>query len=90
MLMSAERSMMLNEGEFVVMPRGVEHRPVAECEVEVMLFEPAGTLNTGNVRDEKTVLAPGVYCGLTSTSVGTIADAARLEAYATRRERTRV
>ena len=40
-------------GEFVVVPRGVEHRPVAEKEVEVMLFEPAGVLNTGNILDEK-------------------------------------
>jgi mannose-6-phosphate isomerase-like protein (cupin superfamily) len=44
-----ERAIEVGEGEFVVMPRGVEHRPVAEQEVEVMLFEPAGTLNTGNV-----------------------------------------
>jgi len=44
-----ELAMELGEGEFVVVPRGVEHRPYAEHEVEVMLFEPAGTLNTGNV-----------------------------------------
>jgi len=47
----AERSLDLSEGEFVIVPRGTEHRPVAEREVHVMLFEPAGTLNTGNVRD---------------------------------------
>ncbi len=41
-------------GEFLVVPRGVEHRPVADEEVEVVLFEPASTLNTGNVRDERT------------------------------------
>jgi mannose-6-phosphate isomerase-like protein (cupin superfamily) len=46
----------LNEGEFFIVPRGVEHRPVAEKEVWVMLFEPATTLNTGNVIDEKTKL----------------------------------
>lgn len=40
--------------EFIIIPRGVEHRPVAEEEVEVMLFEPAGTLNTGNVREDRT------------------------------------
>ncbi len=40
----------IEEGEFVVVPRGVEHRPVAEEEAHVMLFEPASTLNTGNVR----------------------------------------
>ena len=48
----------LNEGEFLIVPRGVEHRPVADCEVHVMLFEPAGTLNTGNVHSERTVAAP--------------------------------
>lgn len=42
----------LNEGEFVIVPRGVEHRPVAEREVEVLLFEPKDVLNTGNVIDE--------------------------------------
>ncbi|HUP22197.1 MAG TPA: cupin domain-containing protein, partial [Thermoanaerobaculia bacterium] len=42
----------------LVVPRGVEHRPVAEEEVHVLLFEPASTLNTGNVRDERTVVAP--------------------------------
>jgi mannose-6-phosphate isomerase-like protein (cupin superfamily) len=54
----AERSMDINQGEFVIMPRGVEHRPCADEEVHVMLFEPAGTLNTGNVRGERTVDAP--------------------------------
>lgn len=44
----------LNEGEFLIVPRGVEHRPVAKEEVHLMLFEPAGTLNTGDVVDEKT------------------------------------
>jgi mannose-6-phosphate isomerase-like protein (cupin superfamily) len=45
----------IEEGEFIVVPRGVEHRPVAEEEAHVLLFEPASTLNTGNVRDERTV-----------------------------------
>ena len=45
----------IEEGEFIVVPRGVEHRPVAEEEASVMLFEPASTLNTGNVRDGMTV-----------------------------------
>src|SRR5208283_2863812 len=45
----AERSMDICEGEFVIMPRGVEHRPCADEEVQVMLFEPTSTLNTGNV-----------------------------------------
>jgi len=44
----------LNEGEMLIIPRGVEHKPVADEEVWVMLFEPASTLNTGNVMDEKT------------------------------------
>lgn len=42
----------LNEGEMIIVPRGVEHKPVAEKEVWVMLFEPASTLNTGNVVDD--------------------------------------
>ncbi|MCU0513152.1 MAG: cupin domain-containing protein [Anaerolineae bacterium] len=48
----------LTAGEFIIIPRGVEHCPVAAEEVQVLLFEPAGTLNTGNVRDAKTVAAP--------------------------------
>lgn len=50
-----ERCIDLNEGEFLIVPRGVEHRPWAEREVHILLFEPAGTLNTGNVRGERTV-----------------------------------
>jgi hypothetical protein len=42
-------------GEFVIVPRGVEHMPVAEAEVHVLLFEPRSTLNTGNVVNERTV-----------------------------------
>lgn len=49
----------VNEGEFIVIPKGVEHNPCAAEECHVMLFEPAGTLNTGNVRGEKTVDDPG-------------------------------
>ncbi|MBI2955682.1 MAG: cupin domain-containing protein [Acidobacteria bacterium] len=45
----------LGKGEFVVIPRGVEHLPVAEEEVHVVLIEPASTLNTGNVRNERTL-----------------------------------
>lgn len=55
-LRSSELS--LEPGEFVVIPRGVEHRPIADEEVHVLLFEPAGTLNTGNVRDDRTVADP--------------------------------
>ena len=45
----------VNPGEFIIIPHGVEHRPVAEQETEVVLFEPNSTLNTGNVRNERTV-----------------------------------
>jgi mannose-6-phosphate isomerase-like protein (cupin superfamily) len=53
-----DRDVTLEPGEFFVVERGVEHRPVAEEEVHVLLFEPAGTVNTGNVQDERTVRAP--------------------------------
>jgi mannose-6-phosphate isomerase-like protein (cupin superfamily) len=49
-----DRDVWLEEGEFLVVPRGVEHRPVAEGEVQVLLFEPASTVNTGNVEEERT------------------------------------
>jgi len=45
----------LGPGQMTVVPKGVEHRPVADGEVHVLLFEPAGTLNTGDVRNERTV-----------------------------------
>src|SRR5262249_48814750 len=48
----------LSEGEFVIVPRGVEHMPVAEEEVSILLFEPKSTLNTGNVLNERTVAEP--------------------------------
>jgi len=51
----AARSMDIREGEFVIMPRGVEHRPCADEEVDVLLLEPTSTLNTGNVENERTV-----------------------------------
>lgn len=44
----------ISEGEFIIVPRGVEHKPVASSEVWVLLFEPATTINTGNITDEKT------------------------------------
>lgn len=50
-----DRSIDLEEGEFLIVPRGVEHRPVADEEVQVLLFEPASTLNTGTVETERTV-----------------------------------
>jgi len=53
-----DRSVEIGPGDFIIVPRGVEHRPVAEEEVEVVLFEPADTRNTGNVVHE-TFTAPG-------------------------------
>lgn len=50
-----DRDVTINTGEFLIVPRGVAHRPIAATEVHVMLFEPASTLNTGNVRDALTV-----------------------------------
>ncbi|HYE52546.1 MAG TPA: cupin domain-containing protein [Azospirillaceae bacterium] len=49
-----DRDVVLDPGEFLVVPRGVEHLPVAEEECEVILLEPATTLNTGNLRNERT------------------------------------
>jgi mannose-6-phosphate isomerase-like protein (cupin superfamily) len=49
-----EKIITLNAGEFLIIPKGVEHKPVAAEEVEIMLFEPTGTLNTGNVENELT------------------------------------
>jgi mannose-6-phosphate isomerase-like protein (cupin superfamily) len=49
-----DKTVVLNEGEFFIVPKGVEHRPVAPEEVWVMLFEPATTLNTGNIISEMT------------------------------------
>jgi len=53
-----DRTIELAPGEFLVVPRGVEHRPVADGEAEVLLFEPASTRNTGNVRSQRTVEKP--------------------------------
>ena len=50
-----DREVWVEEGEFVIVPRGVEHLPVAADETHVMLLEPKSTLNTGNVRNERTV-----------------------------------
>jgi mannose-6-phosphate isomerase-like protein (cupin superfamily) len=50
-----EREVALEPGEMIVVPHGVEHRPCADGEVHVLLFEPASTLNTGDVVDERTV-----------------------------------
>lgn len=53
-----DRVAWIGPGEFIIVPRGVEHRPCADEEVHVLLFEPASTLNTGNVRNERTVERP--------------------------------
>jgi mannose-6-phosphate isomerase-like protein (cupin superfamily) len=53
-----DRDVTLLPGEFFIVPRGVDHRPEAPVETHVLLFEPAGTLNTGNVVDERTVREP--------------------------------
>lgn len=50
-----DKDISLHPGEFVIIPKGVEHMPVADQEAHVVLIEPKTTLNTGNVRDEKTV-----------------------------------
>jgi mannose-6-phosphate isomerase-like protein (cupin superfamily) len=50
-----DRDALLEEGDLIVVPAGVEHRPVAEEEAHVLLFEPQTTLNTGNVQDERTI-----------------------------------
>jgi mannose-6-phosphate isomerase-like protein (cupin superfamily) len=52
-----QRDLTIGEGEFVVIPKGVEHLPIAEEEVHVLLIEPKTTLNTGDVRNERTVAA---------------------------------
>jgi mannose-6-phosphate isomerase-like protein (cupin superfamily) len=49
----------LDPGEFFIVPRGVEHKPVASGEVHVLLLEPTSTLNTGNLRNQFTVESPG-------------------------------
>lgn len=52
---SAEEIKTIREGEFIIVPRTVEHKPVAHDEVHVMLFEPASTRNTGNITNERTI-----------------------------------
>ncbi len=49
-----DRTEIIHQGEMIIVPKGVEHRPVGDEEVHVMLFEPATTLNTGNVKNERT------------------------------------
>jgi mannose-6-phosphate isomerase-like protein (cupin superfamily) len=49
-----DKVVLINPGEFIIVPRGVEHKPVAKIPTSTILFEPAGTLNTGNVKNELT------------------------------------
>ena len=51
-----DRDIYLEEGEFVIIPRGIEHLPIAEEEAQVLLLEPKTTLNTGNIGNERTVV----------------------------------
>jgi mannose-6-phosphate isomerase-like protein (cupin superfamily) len=50
-----DRDIWLDEGEFVIIPKGVEHKPVAEEECHLLLLEPKTTVNTGNIQNERTV-----------------------------------
>lgn len=56
-----DRTVTLSPGEFIIVPRGVEHRPIAENEAEVLLFEPAALLNTGNIVDNQYTAPIGEY-----------------------------
>jgi mannose-6-phosphate isomerase-like protein (cupin superfamily) len=49
-----DKTVYINPGEFIIVPRKVEHKPVAKDEVHILLFEPASTLNTGNIENERT------------------------------------
>jgi mannose-6-phosphate isomerase-like protein (cupin superfamily) len=55
-----DRDVSLEEREFFIVPRGAEHKPVAEEEAHILMFEPESTLNTGNVRSERTVDNPDI------------------------------
>lgn len=50
-----DKTVSISEGEFIIVPKGVEHRPNSKEEVHVMLFEPGTTLNTGNIENERTI-----------------------------------
>lgn len=58
MIEHADGETVLGPGELAIVPRGVEHRPRADRETHVLLFEPVSTINTGNVRDRRTVERP--------------------------------
>jgi mannose-6-phosphate isomerase-like protein (cupin superfamily) len=50
-----DRKLWIEKGEFIIVPRGIEHRPEAKEEAQILLFEPMSTLNTGNVRNKRTL-----------------------------------
>ena len=50
-----DHTKIVSEGEIIVVPKGVEHKPIAEEEVHIMMFEPVGTVNTGDIIDKRTV-----------------------------------
>ena len=50
--------MEINEGEFIIIPKGVKHKPIADSETHLLLFEPESVLNTGNIRNELTLDSP--------------------------------
>ena len=52
-----DKTVTIQQGEFIIVPRGIEHKPVAEEDVEILLFEPAGTLNTGDAKSELTKIS---------------------------------
>jgi mannose-6-phosphate isomerase-like protein (cupin superfamily) len=53
-----DRQVDIKEGEFIIIPRGINHRPIADAEAHLLLFEPESVLNTGNVRNELTHESP--------------------------------
>ncbi|MEJ7625627.1 MAG: cupin domain-containing protein [Ferruginibacter sp.] len=55
-----DKTITLNEGDILIVPRGTEHRPVASEEVHILLFEPVSTINTGNERNERTRAEPEI------------------------------
>lgn len=50
-----DKTIELKKGEFLIVPKGIEHKPIADKEVSIMLFEPVTTLNTGNISNEMTI-----------------------------------
>jgi mannose-6-phosphate isomerase-like protein (cupin superfamily)/GNAT superfamily N-acetyltransferase len=67
-----DRDVVVNEGEFIIVPRGVEHMPVAETETRILLFEPRTMVNTGNVVSERTVTAAPLSDGRPAARSGSV------------------